>query len=159
VGPFGPDSSGQEYYVGDCSKCGNGLSTYGSPGYESCGNSRSESYTYYSLGCGMTPSTIIGYRTACGLADGQIIGAHIVYEKGYQTGYNGNLNNVNNVANASPLMAPSYMVLDLYEEEEVIEEAEEEPETEEEIEEEPEEVEEPEEETETETEEETTEEN
>lgn len=35
----------------------------------------------YSLGCGKGNSTVEGYRTACGLVDGQIVGAHIVYDK------------------------------------------------------------------------------
>lgn len=82
VGPYGPDTSGQIYYVGDCDECGGHLSKYGSPGTAHCSNKKTESYTYYELGCGMTPQTIIAYRTGCGLADGQIVGAHILY-----TGY------------------------------------------------------------------------
>lgn len=35
----------------------------------------------YSLNCGKNNSTIEGYRPACGLSDGQIIGAHIVYDQ------------------------------------------------------------------------------
>ena len=33
----------------------------------------------YSLSCGKSNSTIEGYTVGCGLSDGQIIGAHIVY--------------------------------------------------------------------------------
>ena len=33
----------------------------------------------YSLSCGKSNSTIEGYAVGCGLSDGQIIGAHIVY--------------------------------------------------------------------------------
>ncbi len=35
----------------------------------------------YSLNCGKNPSTIEYYTPACGLSDGQIIGAHIVYDR------------------------------------------------------------------------------
>lgn len=79
-GPHGPDTSGQVYYVGNCTKCGEHLSVYGSAGYKSCPNKRTVSYTYYDLGCGKGTSTVVGYKTSCGLSDGQIIGAHIVYE-------------------------------------------------------------------------------
>ena len=33
----------------------------------------------YSLSCGKNKSTVEGYRVGCGLNDGQITGAHIVY--------------------------------------------------------------------------------
>lgn len=88
-GPHGPDSSGQVYYVGNCSGCGDTLSVYGSPGWTNCGKTTSVPYTYYTLGCGKTTSTIVAYKPACGLADGQMVGAHIVYEPAYTTGYNG----------------------------------------------------------------------
>ena len=80
-GPHGPDTSGQVYYVGNCKECGAHLSRYGSPGYQSCSNTKTSTYTYYELGCGKSTNTIVGYRVACGLADGQIIGAHIVYDE------------------------------------------------------------------------------
>lgn len=80
-GPHGPDTSGQVYYVGNCKECGAHLSRYGSPGYQSCSNTKTSTYTYYELGCEKSTNTIVGYRVACGLADGQIIGAHIVYDE------------------------------------------------------------------------------
>lgn len=80
-GPHGPDTSGNVYYVGNCSKCGKTLSKYGSPGWVACDNVQSVPYTYYELGCGLSGNSITGYRTACGFSDGQIIGAHIVYDR------------------------------------------------------------------------------
>lgn len=59
-GPHGPDTSGQVYYVGRCTKCGERLDRYGSPGYESCDSVVTVSYTYYDLGCNQSPSTILG---------------------------------------------------------------------------------------------------
>lgn len=35
----------------------------------------------YSLNCGKSTSTVEGYGAGCGLSDGQIIGAHIVYDE------------------------------------------------------------------------------
>jgi len=72
------------------------VAQYGSPGYQSCSETKTVSYTYYDLGCGMSTNTIVSYRTACGLADGQIIAAHIVY-----TGYD-NLPSANNMV--APVM-------------------------------------------------------
>ena len=46
-GPHGPDTSGQVYYVGRCTKCGERVDRYGSPGYESCDSIKKVSYTYY----------------------------------------------------------------------------------------------------------------
>lgn len=80
-GPYGPDSSGNVYYVGTCSGCGKTLSVYGSPGWAACDKTTTVSYTYYELGCGKSTNTVTGYRAACGLSDGQIIGAHIVYDE------------------------------------------------------------------------------
>ena len=80
-GPHGPDSSGNVYYVGNCSGCGKTLSVYGSPGWAACDNTTTVSYTYYELGCGQSTSTVIGYKANCGLSDGQIIGAHIIYDE------------------------------------------------------------------------------
>ena len=88
-GPHGPDSSGQYYWVGNCTTCGGRVANYGGPGWAACGDTTTVSYTYYSLGCGLSNSTIMGYRPSCGLADGQIVGAHIVYEPAYASGYNG----------------------------------------------------------------------
>ncbi len=88
-GPHGPDSSGQSYWVGNCSNCGGRVSSYGGPGWAACGNTSTVAYTYYTLGCGMNTSTIVAYSPSCGLADGQMVGAHIVYEPAYASGYNG----------------------------------------------------------------------
>lgn len=88
-GPHGPDSSGNYYWVGNCNNCGGAVSNYGGPGWAACGNTSVVPYTYYTLGCGMGPTTIVAYQPACGLADGQMVGAHIVYEPAYTTGYNG----------------------------------------------------------------------
>ena len=88
-GPHGPDSSGNYYWVGNCSNCGGAVSNYGGPGWAACGNTSVVPYTYYTLGCGLSTSTIVGYRPSCGLADGQMVGAHIVYEPAYASGYNG----------------------------------------------------------------------
>ena len=59
-GPHGPDTSGQVYYVGNCTVCGARLDRHGSPGYESCDKMTTVSYTYYDLGCNKTPSTVVG---------------------------------------------------------------------------------------------------
>lgn len=67
-GPFGPDTSGQVYYVATCPVCLAHLSVYNSPGYASCPNSKTVSYTYYTTGCGKSESTIVGYNPGCGLA-------------------------------------------------------------------------------------------
>lgn len=88
-GPHGPDSSGQTYWVGNCSNCGGRVASYGGPGWAACGNTSTVAYTYYTLGCGMNTSTIVAYSPSCGLADGQMVGAHIVYEPAYSSGYNG----------------------------------------------------------------------
>ncbi len=90
-GPHGPDTSGNYYWVGNCSNCGDRVSNYGGPGWAACGNTTTVPYTYYTLGCGMNTSTIVAYRPSCGLADGQMVGAHIVYEPAYASGYNGAL--------------------------------------------------------------------
>lgn len=42
----------------------------------------SEGLNGYQLGCGKDEHTVEAYRTGCGLGDGQIIGAHIVYKNG-----------------------------------------------------------------------------
>ena len=34
----------------------------------------------YTVSCNMTPQTIVGYRPGCGLSEGQITAAHIIYE-------------------------------------------------------------------------------
>ena len=39
----------------------------------------SEGLNRYDLSCGMTTSTIFAYRPECGLGDGQITAAHILY--------------------------------------------------------------------------------
>lgn len=88
-GPHGPDSSGQTYWVGNCSNCGGRVASYGGPGWAACGNVSYVPYTYYTLGCGLSTSTIVGYSPSCGMADGQMVGAHIVYEPAYASGYNG----------------------------------------------------------------------
>ena len=41
----------------------------------------SEGLNGYELGCGKTTDTVIAYIPGCGFADGQIIGAHIVYNQ------------------------------------------------------------------------------
>ncbi len=80
-GPHGPDSSGNVYYVGSCDRCGKTISVYGAPRRVACDNTTTVKYTYYELGCGKSTSTVTGYRPACGLSDGQITGAHIVYDR------------------------------------------------------------------------------
>ena len=58
---------GTLYYWGDgwgtseCDRCG--ASYFGNRGGQSCphGESRTETYTYYELGCGKSPSTVLGY--------------------------------------------------------------------------------------------------
>lgn len=75
-----------EYHSYDCSfhdYDGDGHGCDGFIAYD-CGGHRYLScrlpgITHYSLGCGMGTSTVIGYNPGCGLSDGQIIGAHIVY--------------------------------------------------------------------------------
>ena len=90
-GPHGPDTSGNYYWVGNCNNCGGAVSNYGGPGWAACGNTTTVPYTYYTLGCGLSTSSIVGYSPSCGLADGQMVGAHIVYEPAYASGYNGPL--------------------------------------------------------------------
>ena len=90
-GPHGPDTSGNYYWVGNCSNCGGAVSNYGGPGWAACGNTTTVPYTYYTLGCGLSTRSIVGYSPSCGLADGQMVGAHIVYEPAYASGYNGAL--------------------------------------------------------------------
>lgn len=70
-GPYPADTSGQEYYVGTCNVCGAHLSCYNSPGYVSCDATRTETYTYYTVGCGKNGSTIEGYKPGCG-KDGEV---------------------------------------------------------------------------------------
>lgn len=41
----------------------------------------SEGLNGYELGCGKTTDTVIAYTPGCGFADGQIIGAHIIYNQ------------------------------------------------------------------------------
>ena len=60
AGPCGPDTSGQVYYVGTCSVCGETLRRYGSPGRTTCDNLYTINETSYALGCGMTTSTVVG---------------------------------------------------------------------------------------------------
>lgn len=102
---FEPDTGGVTE-TRTCSVCGYHERGYGpSP----CPNTTSESYTYYTLGCGMTTSTIIGYRPACGLSHGQMVGAHIVYEPAYNTGFNGDLNKQTRMMAApTALLEPDY---------------------------------------------------
>ena len=81
----GLDANGQpEYWASSCDSCA------------SCQHYKTETYTYYSTGCGKSTSTVVGYKVACGLADGQIIGAHIIY-----TGYD-SLPSANNMV--APVM-------------------------------------------------------
>lgn len=58
TGPFGPDTSGNMYYAGDCTVCGTHATSH-SQGSGGCPNGREEQYTYYDLGCGMSTNTII----------------------------------------------------------------------------------------------------
>lgn len=116
-GPHGPDTSGQVYYVGNCKECGAHLSRYGSPGYQSCSNTKTSTYTYYELGCGKSTNTIVGYRVACGLADGQIIGAHIVYDESA----------VSSVSAAAVMCYEEVQEMPIYEPEESTEPTEDEP--------------------------------
>lgn len=54
---------GDSWGTSECNRCGAGY--YGNRGGESCPHSetRSESYSYYELGCGKSPSTELGYVT------------------------------------------------------------------------------------------------
>lgn len=88
-GPHGPDTSGLTYWVGNCTNCGGRVASYGGPGWAACPNVSYVPYTYYTIGCGLATNTIVGYSPSCGLADGQMVGAHIVYEPAYASGYNG----------------------------------------------------------------------
>lgn len=54
---------GSDWDKSECTVCGAGY--YGNRGGESCPHSttRTETYTYYELGCGKSPSTVVGYVT------------------------------------------------------------------------------------------------
>lgn len=51
----------------------------GGHSYLSCG--KGNGLVGYSIGCGKDGRTIDAYRPGCGLSDGQIIGAHIIYDQ------------------------------------------------------------------------------
>lgn len=82
--------SHREYHSYDCGSVhdwdGDGHGCDGFVAYD-CGGHRYLSCNKgsgiigYSLNCGKSPSTIEYYTPVCGLSDGQIIGAHIVYEQ------------------------------------------------------------------------------
>ena len=82
-----------------------------------CNHYKNVSYTYYSTGCGKSTSTVVGYKVACGLADGQIIGAHIVYDEG----------TVSAVSAAAVMCYEEVQEMPVYEPEESTEPTEEEP--------------------------------
>lgn len=50
------------------------------PGIDGFHGYDSSTHTYDKLSCGMTNATFVGWDVGCGFVDGQIIGAHILYD-------------------------------------------------------------------------------
>lgn len=71
------------YYCGGCKSTFSGTNGWHKHWQRTliCGKGENQ-IDSYAPSCGMTPQTIVGYRPGCGLSEGQIIAAHIVYEKG-----------------------------------------------------------------------------
>lgn len=93
----GTDDIGRNWYTWTYS-CGATVSGTSGDGYHghttygnvlTCGKSTSTvaGIAYYTPGCGKTTNTIEGYAPACGFCDGQIIGAHIVYDNSAITAF------------------------------------------------------------------------
>lgn len=70
---------GYKYYEMSCGQTIHG--TNSSHGHTVLNCSRGGKLEYYALGCGKNGSTVEGYRPGCGLNDGQITAAHIVYNQ------------------------------------------------------------------------------
>lgn len=68
-----------KYYEMSCGRIIHGTNSAHSHSVLSC--SRDGEIVGYSLGCGKDGNTVEGYRPGCGLSDGQIIKAHIVYDQ------------------------------------------------------------------------------
>ena len=66
-------------YHGDGGPC-EGFDLYDCGGHRYLSCSLGSGVIGYSLNCGRDNSSIEGYKPACGLVDGQIVGAHIVYD-------------------------------------------------------------------------------
>lgn len=58
-GPYGPDTSGNMYWTGDCPVCGYHVTSHTLGEHMNCPNGSDESYSYYDLGCGMSENTIL----------------------------------------------------------------------------------------------------
>ena len=55
---------------------------YHGPGMDGLSGYNNSMHTYDRLSCGKTNATFVGWDAGCGFVDGQIIGAHIMYDSG-----------------------------------------------------------------------------
>lgn len=67
-----------KYYEMSCGRTIHGTNSYHTHSVLDC--SQGGNIVSYSVGCGKNERTIEGYCPDCGLCDGQIIGAHIIYD-------------------------------------------------------------------------------